>query len=186
MIIVKCIWLLITDTAVTLSDSDEDCILISEPSDNETEEEEEDPNNSGMHTNDTFNVPDDEGRVLVNLAHDPSEPDIFLAPQISRIIKPHQVSFYTRTTMIGIYSGRKPSEGKIFPQSYLQRFMLDPFFLNLFSSYEIECHCIATLWFSNNISIIQSAAWQNVLLCWFPAIDLFNIEHYHNLLFSAD
>ncbi|KAI5749176.1 hypothetical protein M8J76_005191 [Diaphorina citri] len=76
---------------VTVSDSDEDCILISEPSDNETEEEEDDPNNSGMHTNDTFNVADEQGRVLVNLAHDPSEPDIFLAPQIARIIKPHQI-----------------------------------------------------------------------------------------------
>lgn len=44
-----------------------------------------------MHTNDEFNQPDHEGRVVVNIAHPDNEPDIFLAPQIARIIKPHQI-----------------------------------------------------------------------------------------------
>lgn len=32
-----------------------------------------------------------DGRVLVNEGHEPSEEDVFLAPQISRTVKPHQV-----------------------------------------------------------------------------------------------
>lgn len=55
----------------------------------------EDPNNSGAHTNDCFNQPDEEGRVLVNVGHPPEDPDIFLAPQISKVIKPHQVSSFS-------------------------------------------------------------------------------------------
>ncbi|KAG8280514.1 hypothetical protein J6590_080707 [Homalodisca vitripennis] len=77
---------------ISSSSSDEDdCILISEPSGGEEEEEEEDPTNSGMHTNDLYNVPDDQGRVLINVGRPENEPDVFLAPQIARIIKPHQV-----------------------------------------------------------------------------------------------
>lgn len=51
----------------------------------------EDPSNSGMHTNDEFNQPDEQGRVVVNIGHPEGEPDIYLAPQIARIIKPHQI-----------------------------------------------------------------------------------------------
>lgn len=72
--------------------SDDDCILIS--GDEEEEEEEladDDSNNSGMHTNDAYNLPDESGRVLVNVGHPGDDPDIFLAPQIARVIKPHQV-----------------------------------------------------------------------------------------------
>ncbi|XP_039295723.1 LOW QUALITY PROTEIN: uncharacterized protein LOC111049654 [Nilaparvata lugens] len=81
-------------TISSSSSSDEDdCILISEEEDGDEEgpEEEEDPTNSGMHTNDTYNVPDDQGRVLINVGHPDDEPDVFLAPQIARIIKPHQI-----------------------------------------------------------------------------------------------
>lgn len=45
----------------------------------------------GLHVNDAYNIPDEQGRVLINIGHPESEEDIFLAPQISRIIKPHQV-----------------------------------------------------------------------------------------------
>lgn len=51
----------------------------------------EDPSNSGMHTNDEFNQPDEQGRVVVNIGHPDGEPDIYLPPQIARIIKPHQI-----------------------------------------------------------------------------------------------
>lgn len=44
-----------------------------------------------MHTNDEFNQPDEQGRVLVNVGHHEEEPDVFIAPQIARIIKPHQI-----------------------------------------------------------------------------------------------
>lgn len=70
--------------------SDDDCILIS--GDEEEEEiADDDTNNSGMHTNDAYNLPDESGRVLINVGHPENEPDVFLAPQIARIIKPHQV-----------------------------------------------------------------------------------------------
>lgn len=50
-----------------------------------------------MHTNDLYNVPDDQGRVLINVGRPENEPDVFLAPQIARIIKPHQVCFSLAT-----------------------------------------------------------------------------------------
>lgn len=71
------------------SSEEDDCIVISE----EESEPEEDTANSGMHTNDLYNVPDDQGRVLINVGHPDSEKDVFLAPQIGRIIKPHQVCY---------------------------------------------------------------------------------------------
>lgn len=46
---------------------------------------------SGTHTDDAFNRPDAQGRVLVNVNHPSQEKDIFLLPQLSRAIKPHQV-----------------------------------------------------------------------------------------------
>lgn len=53
--------------------------------------ESEDTNNSGSHIDDTLNHPDEQGRVLVNIGHPADEPDIFLAPQIAKYIKRHQV-----------------------------------------------------------------------------------------------
>ncbi|XP_044272177.1 helicase ARIP4-like isoform X2 [Tribolium madens] len=76
-------------TTIDIS-SDEDCIVVSEP-EGEHEESEDDPSNSGMHTNDEFNQPDEQGRVVVNIGHPENEPDLFLAPQIARVIKPHQI-----------------------------------------------------------------------------------------------
>ena len=75
---------------VAAETSDDDIQLLS----SEEEKEDghaEDTNNSGSHTDDTCNVPDSLGRVLVNVGHPPAEMDIFIAPQIARNIKPHQV-----------------------------------------------------------------------------------------------
>lgn len=77
------------DIVVTVDDSDDDCIVLSD--DEEIEEEEDDPHNSGLHVNDTYNVPDSQGRVVINIGHPEGEEDIFVAPQIARIIKPHQI-----------------------------------------------------------------------------------------------
>ena len=52
----------------------------------------EDTDNAGLHVDDRLNIPNADGRVLVNVGHTENDPDIFLAPQIQRIIKPHQVS----------------------------------------------------------------------------------------------
>lgn len=65
---------------------DDDIVMLSDE-----DGEIEDPNNSGSHTNDCLNQPDSEGRVLVNLGHPSEDPDIFLAPQLARIVKPHQI-----------------------------------------------------------------------------------------------
>ena len=60
--------------------------------DEEDEIEDEDPNNAGSHINDAFNRRDSYGRVIVNIGHPSEDPDIYLAPQVARVIKPHQVS----------------------------------------------------------------------------------------------
>ncbi|XP_062608287.1 helicase ARIP4-like isoform X3 [Saccostrea cucullata] len=77
------------DSDVIELSSDEEDILMTKDEDNEVDPE--DPNNAGSHINDALNVHDDFGRVLVNIGHPSDEPDIFLAPQIARYIKKHQI-----------------------------------------------------------------------------------------------
>ncbi|XP_023812188.1 helicase ARIP4 isoform X2 [Oryzias latipes] len=76
-----------TDIADLSSGEDDTVIQVGSESTNEEEEGEP----SGAHTNDAQNQADAQGRVLVNLNHPPSEPDIFLAPQLARAVKPHQI-----------------------------------------------------------------------------------------------
>ncbi|KAH1016986.1 hypothetical protein HUJ05_007724 [Dendroctonus ponderosae] len=73
--------------------SDDDCIVVSESEGDQgpDDDDHDDPSNSGMHTNDEFNQPDEKGRVLINVGHSEDDPDVFIAPQIARIIKPHQI-----------------------------------------------------------------------------------------------
>ncbi|XP_059062187.1 uncharacterized protein LOC131855000 [Achroia grisella] len=78
------------ESSSSSSDSD-DCIMLSDSEVPPSPEAEEDPHNSGLHVNDTYNIPDEQGRVLINIGHPENEEDIFLAPQIARIIKPHQI-----------------------------------------------------------------------------------------------
>jgi RAD54-like protein 2 len=77
------------------SHSVSDCVVISDSesdqSDEEDNEVDQEPEKSGSHTNDDVNQPDVHGRVLVNVNHPPSEPDIFLAAHLSGVVKPHQV-----------------------------------------------------------------------------------------------
>ena len=55
-------------------------------------EEEGDPHDFGLHTNDSVNQHDDDDRVLVNVGGWLFDgPDIFLLPQLARVAKPHQV-----------------------------------------------------------------------------------------------
>ncbi|KAH8284581.1 hypothetical protein KR018_004934, partial [Drosophila ironensis] len=79
---------------VTIDDSsDDDCILLSEGEEEDDEEDliEDDATNSGMHVKDAYNVPDENGQVVVNMAHPEGEETLFLAPQIAKVIKPHQI-----------------------------------------------------------------------------------------------
>ncbi|XP_026751515.1 uncharacterized protein LOC113511970 isoform X2 [Galleria mellonella] len=78
------------ESSSSSSDSD-DCIMLSDSEVPPSPEAEEDPHNSGLHVNDAYNIPDEQGRVLINIGHPENEEDIFLAPQIARIIKPHQI-----------------------------------------------------------------------------------------------
>ncbi|XP_014670971.1 PREDICTED: helicase ARIP4-like [Priapulus caudatus] len=74
---------------VKTEDEDSDVVLIT--SDNSDQADEDDVANSGSHVNDASNQPDSQGRVLVNVGHPPDEPDIFLAPQLNKAVKPHQI-----------------------------------------------------------------------------------------------
>ncbi|CAH2107450.1 unnamed protein product [Euphydryas editha] len=78
------------ESSSSSSDSD-DCIMLSDSEVPPSPEADDDPGNSGLHVNDAYNVPDEQGRVLINIGHAENEEDIFLAPQIARIIKPHQI-----------------------------------------------------------------------------------------------
>ena len=73
---------------ISVSSSDDDCKVV--PSEPEVEDD-DDPDNSGLHVNDELNQPDEQGRVLVNVGHPPEEEDVFLAPQLASSVKPHQV-----------------------------------------------------------------------------------------------
>lgn len=77
---------------IELSSGDEDALQISsesaeEDADGTTGSEE----SSGAHINDAMNLPDSQGRVLVNINHPAEEKDVYLAPQLARAVKPHQV-----------------------------------------------------------------------------------------------
>ncbi|XP_013857229.1 helicase ARIP4 isoform X2 [Austrofundulus limnaeus] len=52
---------------------------------------EEDGEPRGAHANDVQNQADSQGRVLVNLNHPATEKNIFLSPQLARVVKPHQI-----------------------------------------------------------------------------------------------
>ena len=47
----------------------------------------------GMHTDDTKNVADAQGNVLINVNHPPDEDDIYLHTRLSEVVKPHQVTY---------------------------------------------------------------------------------------------
>ncbi|XP_026203724.1 helicase ARIP4 isoform X2 [Anabas testudineus] len=84
--------LAIRDDIIELSSGDEDALQIS----SESAEEDADgtissEESSGAHINDALNLPDAQGRVLININHPAEEKDIYLAPQLARAVKPHQV-----------------------------------------------------------------------------------------------
>jgi len=83
---------------ISSSEDEEDSDLIMVPSDAELDEDEagddedDDVENSGSHVNDALNQRDAMGGVLVNVGHPDAEKDIFLAPQLAGVVKPHQVN----------------------------------------------------------------------------------------------
>uniref|UniRef100_A0A8C5FM62 Uncharacterized protein n=1 Tax=Gadus morhua TaxID=8049 RepID=A0A8C5FM62_GADMO len=76
---------------IELSSGDEDALQISSESADEEAEGGGTQESSGAHVNDALNQPDTQGRVLVNINHPADEEDLYLAPQLARAVKPHQV-----------------------------------------------------------------------------------------------
>ena len=67
---------------------DDDCKILS---DSERDEEPKKAKPHGMHMDDSLNIPDSSGRVLVNLNHPSHDMDIYLLPFLARNVKPHQI-----------------------------------------------------------------------------------------------
>uniref|UniRef100_A0A8C2PA43 Helicase ARIP4 n=1 Tax=Capra hircus TaxID=9925 RepID=A0A8C2PA43_CAPHI len=78
------------DEVIELSSGEEDTLHIVDSSESVSEEDEEEEK-GGTHVNDVLNQRDALGRVLVNLNHPPEEENVFLAPQLARAVKPHQI-----------------------------------------------------------------------------------------------
>ncbi|KAJ3603212.1 hypothetical protein NHX12_030955 [Muraenolepis orangiensis] len=76
---------------IELSSGDEDSFQISSESADEEADGGGTEESSGAHVNDALNQPDTQGRVLVNINHPADEEDLYLAPQLARAVKPHQV-----------------------------------------------------------------------------------------------
>lgn len=71
-------------------EEDDDVVMVVSD-EGEEEEKAEELGGDGSHVNDALNQPDPLGRVLVNVGHPPEDPDVFLAPQLAPLVKPHQV-----------------------------------------------------------------------------------------------
>lgn len=78
-----------TDVIDLSSGEDETIVHVSSTCESTVEEEASEPR--GVHADDVLNQPDTQGRVLVNLNHPEAEEDIFLAHQLARAVKPHQI-----------------------------------------------------------------------------------------------
>ena len=78
---------------IDISSDEDELEIIHSPAvrDDDDDIDDEDPNNSGLHVNDAMNQPNWMGQVLVNVGHPNDEPDLYLAPQLARAVKPHQV-----------------------------------------------------------------------------------------------
>ncbi|KAM9361199.1 helicase ARIP4 [Symphorus nematophorus] len=84
--------LAIRDDVIELSSGDEDALQISsESADEDADATAGSEESSGAHINDALNLPDTQGRVLVNINHPADEKDLYLAPQLARAVKPHQI-----------------------------------------------------------------------------------------------
>lgn len=66
--------------------SDEDIIKVYEKIPDEL-----DSANSGLHTDDSLNRLNKDGRCLVNVGHPSDEPDVYLDDYLSKKVKPHQI-----------------------------------------------------------------------------------------------
>ncbi|KAL6112091.1 rad54l2 [Pungitius sinensis] len=88
----KLLPLAIRDDIIELSSGDEDALQISsESADEDADGTAASEESSGAHINDAMNLPNAQGQVLVNISHPADEKDLYLAPQLAKAVKPHQV-----------------------------------------------------------------------------------------------
>ena len=91
------------DTIVIDSGSDSDSTEKGKPQAAKTEAHASSGRGEVLHRKyDDPTVPRPDGKLIVNLNHAPNEPDVFLAPQVARIVKPHQV-IGVFTVMLHLY-----------------------------------------------------------------------------------
>ena len=57
----------------------------------DVEEDVDDPDNSGMHTDDRLNIKTKDGKVLINISEKNPEEPVHVAESIQNVIKPHQI-----------------------------------------------------------------------------------------------
>ena len=72
-------------------DDDGDCQILSESEHLEEENAALRKRLRGVHMNDEFNRPDENGQVLVNVNHPAEDADIHLIPYLARHVKAHQI-----------------------------------------------------------------------------------------------
>lgn len=77
---------------IELSSGDDEALHIVDSSDSGNEGDDDNTEeSSGAHVNDALNQLDASGQVIININHPPNEEDLYLAPQLARAVKPHQV-----------------------------------------------------------------------------------------------
>uniref|UniRef100_A0A8C6VPL4 RAD54 like 2 n=1 Tax=Naja naja TaxID=35670 RepID=A0A8C6VPL4_NAJNA len=81
----------IKDEVIELSSGEDESLHIVDSSDSGNEGDDDNEESSGAHVNDALNQLDASGQVIININHPPNEEDIYLAPQLARAVKPHQI-----------------------------------------------------------------------------------------------
>ena len=80
------------------------------------ESDEDDPDNSGMHTNDKLNARTSDGKVVVNVSEKNPDQLIYVADSVQNVIKPHQIGGvrFLYDNIIGTYTTAYSKEGNFF------------------------------------------------------------------------
>ena len=80
------------------------------------ESDEDDPDNSGMHTSDKLNTRTSDGKVVVNVSEKNPDELIYVAESVQNVIKPHQIGGvrFLYDNIIGTYTTAYSKEGNFF------------------------------------------------------------------------
>lgn len=144
--VISCPFHVSSSDVIELSSGDDDALQISSDSDDEDKDDRSGSpgadESSGAHVNDAHNQPDAQGRVLVNMNHPPEEEDLFLAPQLARAVKPHQVAL----TLLALTQGALMSTVVCFKTVYGHvAYVQHPNCIRLIKHAITACICSITL-----------------------------------------